>query len=81
MLKVRQQRAALRVALYVLRQNGFDRPKKKKHVLNFIRLKRLLQFPPRELIKRDDEDVDEIWANDIAWKRKNLFGDGEVDKS
>lgn len=78
MFKIRQQKAALRVALYVLQKNGFDRPKK-KHVLNFIRLKRLLQFPPEELVKRNDEDTDEIWANSIAWKRKDLFGGGEVD--
>jgi len=78
MFKIRQQKAALRVALYVLQQNGFDRPKK-KHVLNFIRLKRLLQFPPEELVRRNEEDTDEIWANSIAWKRKDLFEDGEVD--
>jgi restriction endonuclease Mrr len=76
--KVRQQKFALRLALFVLRKNGFEAPTK-KHVLNFIRAKRLLQFPDEELEKRHDADIDEIWANDIAWKRKDLYMDGEVD--
>ena len=78
MFKVIQQKAALRVALYVLKKNGFDTPKKKQ-VLNFIRMRHLLQFPEEELGKRHQSDIDEIWANDIAWKRKDLFMDGEID--
>lgn len=78
MFKVRQQKLALSVALYVLRENGFPAPKK-KHVLNFIRMKRLLQFPEQELNRRRDTDIDEIWANDICWRRKDLFMDGRVD--
>src|SRR5687768_16089821 len=78
MFKVLQQKAALCVALYVLLKNGFEAPKKRQ-VLNFIRLKCLLQFPNEELGKRYQSDIDEIWANDIAWKRKDLYMDGRVD--
>ena len=80
MNKTRQQRFALRIALFILQKNGFPQPKK-KHVLNFVRDKRLLQFPEEELQKRRTSDHDEIWENDIAWKRKDLYLDGEIDDS
>lgn len=77
-LKTKQQRFALRIALYVLWKNGFKQPRKNQ-VLNFIRYRGLLQFPAEELTKRTRSDHDEIWENDIAWKRKDLFMDGEID--
>lgn len=78
MLKTQQQQIALRVALYVLRENGFAAPPKRQ-VLNFIRFRNLVRFPEEELQKRWETDNDTIWENDIAWKRKNLFMDGEID--
>ena len=78
MLKTHQQRIALRVALYVLRENGFVAPPKRQ-VLNFSRFRRLVRFPEEELQKRWESDSDAIWENDIAWKRKDLFMDGEID--
>jgi len=44
-----------------------------------MRAKRVLQFPEVELGRRHETDLDEIWANDIAWKRKELFQDGRID--
>ena len=76
MQKVRQERFALRVALYLLKANGFDSPTK-KHVLNFIRGKNLLKFPDKDL--KWSGGSDSVWENDIAWKRKDLFMDGEID--
>ena len=77
MHKTKQQSFALRLALDILRKNGYPRPKKRQ-VLNFIRMRNLLKFPEEELQKRWREDHDAVWENDIAWKRKNLFEDGEV---
>jgi hypothetical protein len=78
MHKVRQQKFALRIALFVLLKNGFPQPKK-RHVLNFIYYKRLLSFPHHELTWRSFDNHDEIWKNDIAWRRKDLSLDGEID--
>jgi len=76
--KTREQRFALRVALYVLRQNGFLDPTK-RHVLNFVRDKGFLCFPEAELQKRWVTDSDEIWENDVSWRRKDLYMAGEID--
>ena len=78
MLKARQQQIALRVALYILHKNGFSAPPKRQ-VLNFIKFRHLVHFPDEELQKRWEGDHDTIWENDIAWKRKDLFMDGEID--
>ncbi len=77
-MKTIQQRFALSVALYILQENGISAPKKRQ-VLNFIRSRGFLRFPDAELQKRWLTDSDEIWENDIAWKRKDLFMDGEID--
>lgn len=77
MKKVFQQKLALRVALYILRKNGFSRPAK-SHVLNFIHMRNLLRFPDAELSRRSRGNHDRIWENDIAWKRKDLYEGGEV---
>ena len=77
MMKSKQQQFALRIALFILRQNGYTQPPKKQ-VLNFLQMRRLLQFPDTELQRRRASDHDEIWQNDISWKRKDLFMDGEV---
>lgn len=78
MLKVKQQRFILRLALYLLQANGYYSPKKKQ-VLNFIKFKNLMKISECEKQKRYEDDLDEIWENDIAWKRKDLFDDGLVD--
>ncbi|CAA6677365.1 MULTISPECIES: winged helix-turn-helix domain-containing protein [unclassified Lentimonas] len=78
MHKARQQRFALRVALYVLRHKGCDQPTKNQ-VLNFMIRKRFIQIPEEEMERRRDSDREEIWRNDLCWKRKDLFEDGEVD--
>src|SRR5260370_35048521 len=71
--KVRQQRRVLLLALYILKRRGHDRPPKKQ-VLNFISWQRLMHVPA------DDSDLrstgDEIWENDLAWKRADLKKDG-----
>ena len=77
-MKTREQRFALRVALYVLKKNKFADPTK-RHVLNFVRDKGFLQFPDTDLQKRWLTDSDEIWENDVCWRRKDLYMDGEID--
>jgi hypothetical protein len=75
--KVKQQRRVLLLALYLLkRRYGVD-PPPKYQVLNFISLRRLMHVPA------DDSDYrstgDEIWENDLAWKRADLKKDGLLD--
>jgi hypothetical protein len=64
----------LLLALYILKNvYGVDRPPKKQ-VLNFISLRHLMHVPA------DDSDYrstgDEIWENDLAWKRADLKNEG-----
>lgn len=77
-MKTKEQRFALRVALYVLRRNGFQEPKKRQ-VLNFVRARGFLRFPDTDTQERWETDSDEIWENDICWRRKDLYMDGEID--
>ena len=65
------------LALYILKRRGHDRPSKKQ-VLNFISWNRLMHVPA------DDSDLrstgDEIWENDLAFRRADLKDDGLLDK-
>lgn len=83
MQKVRQQKTALLITLYILRINGYygSNAPTKRHALNFIRKKNLLQFPEEELGMRNSSDTDEIWANDICWKKKDLDRDGLIEST
>ena len=60
--------------MYILRENGFIEPTKQR-VLSFIRTQNLMRIPKEELGNRG---VEEIWKNDIAWKRKNLLEDDYI---
>jgi hypothetical protein len=78
MNKVKQQRTILRIALYILRANGFVEPTK-NHVLSHINRRNLMKIPDEDRRKRNKDDHDEIWKNDIAYKRKDLFDDGLIE--
>ena len=64
------------LALYVLKRRGHDRPRKAR-VLNFISWNRLMHVPADDSGLRSTGD--EIWENDLAWKRANLKEEGLTD--
>ena len=68
--KVKQQRRVLLLALYLLKHRYNEANPPKRQVLNFISLRHLMHVPA------DDSDLrstgDEIWENDLAWRRADL---------
>lgn len=68
--KVKQQRRVLLLALCLLKHRYNVANPPKRQVLNFISLRHLMHVPA------DDSDLrsigDEIWENDLAWRRADL---------
>jgi hypothetical protein len=75
--KVKQQRRVLLLALYLLKHHCRVNFPKKKQVLNYISKKHLMHVPA------DDSDYrqtgDEIWENDLAFRRADLKSEGFID--
>lgn len=69
--KVKQQRLIVLFALYILRKNNYSHPTKRQ-VLNLVRLRNWMNVPEFEAEKRHLHDHDEIWENDLCFRRKDL---------
>jgi hypothetical protein len=74
--KVLQQRRVLLLALYVLKRRGHGSPPKAQ-VLRFIDWQKLMNVPADDLGLRSTGD--EVWQNDLAWKREDIKEDGLLD--
>lgn len=76
-LKVKQQRRVLLLGLYLLKRLHSVNKPRKKQVLNFIAFKDLMHVPA------DDSELrstgDEIWQNDLAWRRADLKLEGFIE--
>ena len=72
----RQQENVVLLAIFCLKyDHSQDRPKKRQ-VLNYVKLKKLIQ------IREDDLEVvssgEPSWENDLAWRREDLTTKGEI---
>ena len=71
-----QHRAILLIALLGIRRIQREERPKRKRVLNFIRLKKLMAWEEKDLDWCDAGCL--VWENTISWTRKDLVDDGLI---
>lgn len=74
--KTKQQRAILVVALLGIRRLQNRTKPERKHVLAFIRIKKLMNWDEREIDWQDDYCL--VGENRISWRRKDFVQEGLI---